>query len=226
MSITSVRFWNFKALRNYSVSIHEMNILVGPNNCGKSTILSAFRVLEQALRTARSKRSWPVTTHSGSRSTGHYLAPDTVPISLENVHSDYDEIDSRIEFRYSSGNKIYIFFPIDGGTTMYWETKGRSFTAPSAFRRAFPDDIQTIPILGPVEPNEPILADQTVKRAAGTPRASRHFRNYWWKYPDGFDNFRRLVEDTWPSMSARPIFLFGLRHLIEVDSHSHVLSSR
>ena len=26
--------------------------------------------------------------------------------------------------------------------------------------------------------------------------------------------------------SGRPIFLFGLRHLIEVDSHSHVLSSR
>lgn len=202
MSITSVKFWKFKAFREYSVSLSTMNVLVGPNNSGKSTILSAFRVLEQGLRTARSKRSWPVNTHLGRPSMGHLLPEDTIPISLENVHSDYDETDSRIEFRYSTGNKIYINFPSTGGVTMYWEVKGKSFSAPSAFRRAFPDEVQTIPVLGPVEPDEPILEDRTVKSAAGTPRASRHFRNYWWKYPQGFDDFQRLIEHTWPGMKV------------------------
>ena len=34
MPITSVKFSNFKALRNYSVSLQRMNVLVGPNNSG------------------------------------------------------------------------------------------------------------------------------------------------------------------------------------------------
>ncbi len=56
MTITSVHFTDYKALSNYSISLHSVNILAGPNNSGKSTILSAFRVLEYALRIAKTKR--------------------------------------------------------------------------------------------------------------------------------------------------------------------------
>ena len=178
-----------------------MNVLVGPNNSGKSTILSAFRALEQALRTARSRRASPVQDHLGNVSLGHFIPENTIPISLENVHSDYVDSDSRIEFRFSSGNKIFIFFPADGGVTMYWNTH-KAFTTPSAFRRAFPDIVQTVPVLGPIEQHESIVTDETIKRAAGTPRASRHFRNYWRKKPEGFNEFQRLVEHTWPGMSV------------------------
>ena len=205
MSITSVKFKNFKALRDYSISLHRMNVLVGPNNSGKSTILSAFRVLEQALRTARSRRASPVRTHGDNMSTGHAIPENTIPISLENVHSDYAESDSRIEFRYSNRNTIYLFFPADGGVIMHWETVHRTPVTPTAFQKAFPDIIQTIPVLGPVEQDEPVVADDTVRRAAGTSRASRHFRNYWRKNPEGFEEFRNLVENTWPGMSiGRP----------------------
>ena len=179
MSITSVRFKKFKALRDYSIALQRMNVLVGPNNSGKSTVLSAFRVLEQALRRARSRKASPVRTHSGTMSMGHNIPESTIPISLENVHSDYGESDSIIEVRYSRGNTICLLFPADGGVTMYWETTTKTPTTPNAFRKAFPDVVQTIPVLGPVEQHEPIVADDTVRRAAGTPRASRHFRNYW-----------------------------------------------
>ena len=84
---------------------------------------------------------------------------------------------------------------------MYWDTK-KVLTTASAFRKAFPDIVQTIPVLGPIEQLEQIVTDETTKRAAGTPRASRHFRNYWRKNPQGFNEFQRLVEDTWPGMSV------------------------
>ena len=205
MSVTSVKFNNFKALRNYSVSLQRMNVLVGSNNSGKSTILSAFRVLEQALRTARARRASLVRTHNDGTSMGHSIPENTIPISLENVHSDYTDSDSRIEFRYSNGNMIYLLFPADGGVTMYWKTTQGIQPTPSAFRKSFPDIIQTIPVLGPIEHHETIVTDETVRRAAGTPRASRHFRNYWHKNPEGFEKFQCLIEDTWPGMSiGRP----------------------
>ncbi len=217
MTISSVRFRNFKALRNYSVSLRDMNVLVGPNNSGKSTVLSAFRVLEQALRTARARRPGRVNSHTGHPTYGHTILESTIPISLENVHSDYAEEDSRIEFRYTNGNLLNIFFPRDGGCYVYWETNGRPITTAAAFRREFPVQVQVIPVLGPVEHEEPIVADDTVKRAAGTPRASRHFRNYWHKNPEGFEAFKKLVEDTWPGMSI------GLPEITNLLDHRLVM---
>ena len=203
MSISSVRFRNFKALRNYSVSLQRMNVFVGPNNSGKSTILSAFRVLEQALRRARARSASLVQVYTGKYVYGHNIPENTIPISLENVHSDYTESDSSIEVRYARGNKIHLLFPADGGVTMYWETAGKLPSTSGAFKKAFPDIVQTIPVLGPVEQLESIVTDETVRRAAGTPVASRHFRNYWRKNPDGFRRFQQLVESTWPGMSIR-----------------------
>ena len=201
MSITSVKFTNYKALRDYSISLHRMNVLVGPNNSGKSTILGAFRVLEQALRTARSRRASLVQTHTQHASYGHIISENAIPITLENVHHDYSDSDSRIEFRYSNNNKLILYFPSDGGVTMYWDVCGKSVTTATAFRKAFPEKIQTIPVLGPIEQDEFVVTDETVRKAAGTPRASRHFRNYWFKNPDGFNSFQDLIEKTWPDMS-------------------------
>ncbi|MDD9960490.1 MAG: AAA family ATPase [Gammaproteobacteria bacterium] len=204
MPIASVRFSNFKALSDFSVSLQSMNVLVGPNNCGKSTILSAFRVLEIALRLARRRRATRVINHQGFQTDGHSLPVARVPIPLENVHSNYAEEDSRIDFHYTNKNTIHLFFPANGGAYVYWDTQGKPAVTPGAFKKAFPDDVRVIPVLGPVEQHETIVADETVRRAAGTPRASRHFRNYWRKNPEGFDRFRELVEETWPTMSIKP----------------------
>ena len=129
---------------------------------------------------------------------------DRTPISIENIHSDYTDADSRIDFHFSNGNWIYLFFPAEGGANIYWETQGQSVTTPSSFRMVFPEEVNVIPVLGPVEQHEVIVREETVKRAAGTPTASRHFRNYWRMNPSGFSEFRRLVEETWPGMSIGP----------------------
>ena len=43
--LTKVIFSDYKALGRYSLTLDHLNILVGPNNCGKSTVIGAFRVL-------------------------------------------------------------------------------------------------------------------------------------------------------------------------------------
>ena len=53
--IRRIDFSNFKALGSYSFSLGEVNILVGPNNSGKSTIIGALRTLDAALRFARTR---------------------------------------------------------------------------------------------------------------------------------------------------------------------------
>ena len=53
---TSVSFRNYKALRQYSVALGGFNILVGPNNSGKSTILGAFRIVAEGMRKASARK--------------------------------------------------------------------------------------------------------------------------------------------------------------------------
>ncbi len=53
--ITSIHFRNYKAFRDYSVSLNDFNVLVGPNNAGKSTVLGSLRILSEALRKAHSR---------------------------------------------------------------------------------------------------------------------------------------------------------------------------
>jgi hypothetical protein len=129
---TSVEFRDYKALGRYHLSLQRMNVMVGPNNSGKSTIVGAFRVLGAGIRRARARS--PETCFVGNKSVlGYRLSDDTLPISLENVHTDLGEIDSSVSFRLSNGNHLHLQFPRDGGCVMVAETQGRRVTSPTGF---------------------------------------------------------------------------------------------
>lgn len=183
--------------------MNDTNILVGPNNSGKSTIISAFRVLQVALKVANARSSVRVPSYNGGSSWGHRIPENSIPISLENVHTDYSDDNTKIEFRFSNANKLILFFPSDGGCILNIDCNGNLTKTPSVFRKQFPFTIQVVPVLGPIEQEEVIVKDETVRRSLGTPRASRHFRNYWYKNQEGFDVFRDMLERTWPGMSIQ-----------------------
>jgi AAA15 family ATPase/GTPase len=154
VKIASIKFSNFKALSDYSISLQGMNILVGPNNSGKSTIISAFRILDVALRKARSRKAERVPIPSGSFGLGHRVPEENINVSLENVATNYNSEDSRIEFRLTNKNRLILFFPNDGGCILTWETPKISVSSPTKFKQEFPINIQVVPVLGPLEHNE------------------------------------------------------------------------
>jgi energy-coupling factor transporter ATP-binding protein EcfA2 len=203
VKITLIRFTNFKSLRNYTVSLQETNVLVGPNNSGKSTIISSLRLLEVALRRASSKNAERVRLPDGTQGFGHHLSLPQLSVSLENVATDYNAEDSRIEFRLSNRNRLFLNFPTDGGCTLYWQTEGAPVMTAGRFSSAFPISVQVVPVLGPLEHKEGYVTEQTVRESLGTHRASRHFRNYWRYFPDGWELFADMVAATWPGMKVQ-----------------------
>lgn len=200
LRITNIKFRNFKALSNYSVSLKEMNVMIGPNNSGKSTIISALRILDVALKKANSKRPDIVPLPTGGTGYGYRVPEEQISVSLENVATDYNDNYSQIEFGLSNRSKLFLYFPVSGGCILHWETAGVSPSTSAKFRSAFPLRIQVVPVLGPLEHEENVVTEDTVKRALNTHRASRHFRNYWRYFPEGWDNFSELVISTWPGM--------------------------
>lgn len=215
LHITSVRFTHYKAFTSFTLGLQDFNVLVGPNNSGKSTIVGAFRILYEGLRKARAKSPDRVEI-DGEMTVGYWIDIDDLPVAAENIFHDYDDSKSaRVQFQLSNGNSLALCFPERGSCVLVPETEGRIARSPREFKAAFDFDIAFVPILGPVELHEPLYAKEAARRALLTTGASRNFRNIWFHYPEGFEQFREMVQSTWPGMDIeRPELSEDGRHLL------------
>ena len=208
---TSVRFRNYKTLKRYSLSLRRFNVLVGPNNSGKSTILGAFRILAEGIRRARAKSSSPIRIEGTTR-WGYSIDLSDLPVSTENVFTNYDDSEAaRIEFHLSDGKELHLIFPELGSCYLICVTSGPSIRTPRQFRTEFPITIGFVPVLGPVDHEEFLYQKEAARKALLTHGASRNFRNIWYHFPEEFDEFRDFIRSTWPGMDIeRPTATPGI----------------
>lgn len=200
---TSVHFKNFKAFKDYWVSLNDFNVLVGPNNSGKSTILGSFKILAEGMKKARARNpiSVPGPDH---RDLGYSVSLDDVPIATENIFTDYDDSEpAQAKFRLSNGNELLLFFFSVGACFMICITKNKTIRSTSQFKKEYNATIGFVPVLGPVEHNEILYQKEAARQALLTHNASRNFRNIWYHYPERFVAFRELLNTTWPGMDIQ-----------------------
>lgn len=150
----------------------------------------------------RSKKAGSIVGPTG-HVPGWRIPDDALPISSENIHTNYLEIPTTVEFRASDGLTITLFFPADGGCFIFGVRDGHFLRAPRDVKN-LELDVRVIPVLGPLEHREEKVGDETVRKNLLTTRASRNFRNYWLHNPEKFDEFSALVSSTWPGMEVGP----------------------
>lgn len=196
----SVKFHRFKAFKEFSIDLKHFNILVGPNNAGKSTVLAAFRILAAALRKASARKAIPVRGPYGTV-LGHDVELSSISIAEENIFYNYHDSEvSEIVFRLSNKNTLTLYFPEQGTCLLIPDAQGKQVSEPSNFKKQFNCPIGFVPILGPVEHHEPLYEKEAARLALFNYRAARNFRNIWYHYPEKFDLFRDLLRKTWLGM--------------------------
>lgn len=203
MKINRIEFDNFKSFSRFSINISEINIIVGPNNSGKSTIIGSLRVLDIAIRSAKNAPPTRINIDENTH-IGYWIPADRLPISIENIRTNYNDLTSKITFVFSNKNKIEIIFPKDGGCALVPHSRNKAITSRAVFRSEFPINLIIVPVLGPLEHEERLLKEETVNSALSTHRASRHFRNYWRNKLNEFSKFADLISNTWPGMELTP----------------------
>ncbi len=197
---TRVVFSRYKAFRQFSVTLKDFNVLVGPNNSGKSTIIGAFRILSEGMRIANSRKP---KSHESIRSWGYQVPLSDLPLASEAIFTDYDDSKpATIEFTLASKDKLRLIFPENNLCYLVSIPQGKRVWTPSKFRKVYDATIRFVPVLGPVEHNERLYKKEAARLALLTHRASRNFRNIWYHYPNEFEEFRALVNETWPGMDV------------------------
>lgn len=201
---TKVHFRNFKAFSDFTLLIKNFNILVGPNNAGKSTIISAFRILAAGLRRANARRAELVQGPRG-RTLAHKIDLEPLSVAGENVFFNYNDSEpATVQFDLSNKASLQLYFPERETCYLIPDALARRCEAPSEFRRLFDCPIGFVPVLGPVEADEQLFNEEAARRALFNYRAARNFRNIWWHFPAPFQEFRDAVRSTWPGMDVKP----------------------
>jgi AAA15 family ATPase/GTPase len=194
-----VDFERFKAFKKFSIKLRRFNVLVGPNNSGKSTVLAAFRILAGGLRKARSRKAERVSGPNGP-TAGYHVDMRSISVAEENIFYNYDTSSpATVTLRLSNGNTLILYFEEQGVCNLIAQAD-KHYLTPSAFEKQFNCPIGFAPILGPVEHNEELYDKEAARRALFNYTASRNFRNIWHHYPDKFDEFRSTLSRTWPGM--------------------------
>jgi energy-coupling factor transporter ATP-binding protein EcfA2 len=197
-----VRFHHFKAFESFTLALRHFNVLVGPNNSGKSTILAAFRILAAAMRRATTRS--PTVVHGPvGKCSGYNVDLQMISVAEENIFFNYDDTEpATVLFTLSNGNTLLLYFPVQGACVLIPDAQGHHIANPSKFRRHFNCTIGFVPILGPVEHHEPLFEKEAARRALFNYKAARNFRNIWYHFPDLFENFRDVLAETWPGMDV------------------------
>ena len=198
-----VAFRRFKAFESFTLHLQHFNIMVGPNNAGKSTILAAFRILAAGLRKANTRRAQLVAGPEG-RVFGYSVDLGALSIAEENIFFNYDDSEpASVNFLLTGDKKLMLYFPEAGSCYLIADNPERRVTSPKEFKSAFNFPIGFVPILGPVEHHERLYEKEAARLALFNYRAARNFRNIWHHYPDEFESFRTILSETWPGMDIQ-----------------------
>ncbi len=199
--IVNIKYSNYKSFKEFSVNLTRFNILVGPNNAGKSTVIGSIKILSEGIRKARSKKPTLIKSPEGANIFGYEIDLSQVPVATENVFHNYDEdTPATIKFILSDKSILQIFFPKRGVCYMNYESDNVIVKSPSDFRKHVTIEIGYVPILGPVDHKERLFQKEAARLALLTYTASRNFRNIWFHYNEDFSEFKELVKTTWPGM--------------------------
>lgn len=177
-----IRVRKYRAFSDFTLHFQAGAYIMGPNNAGKTSLLTALRLVQTALRYAWVRKASEMRTHGLLTVRAYPLSLREYPSLSQSVRHEFRDDETIIEVHWSSGALITIVWPAEVGdvdTTPYFYLKrpgGFIVETPALAKKWFPR-LGVIPPLVPVEHEETLLDESYVRLHVESRLASRHFRN-------------------------------------------------
>jgi energy-coupling factor transporter ATP-binding protein EcfA2 len=193
---------NFRSFPNFKITFGDGAYLVGPNNAGKSTILTALRTADVLVRFAQRRNATLRRLHGNRNFLAYPIILNEFPALEQSVHYEFDStVEARFELTWQSGARLVAVwqkpFPDEPPDNFFYleNIPGLQPRDVTSVRSSFPL-LGVIPILTPLDVEEERLTDDYVLNSISTRLSSRHFRNQLrlMKADGTFDDFSRYIE--------------------------------
>lgn len=211
--LASVQLTNYRCFDNHEISFRNMNVVVGANNAGKSTLVEALRLL--GLVTARFRgltyKDPPQWTDLPRRMTGVSPAMGDIDLRGGSVFHRYGDPPAIIKAGFSDGSTVEVRVgPENRIFGIIHDSTGRVVASKRQARDIHIPSIAILPQIGPLQESEPLLSSEYVKRSMDTGLASRHFRNQMYHFrSEYFDDFKRRAEESWHRLRIESLNVEG-----------------
>ena len=189
--LEKLKLKNFRCFEDYEIEFDKFNVIVGKNNTGKSTVIDAIKLISNVRRHAPYRKDLK-------------LKPKDIPFSQTNLTYNYMDEDSIIYSKFSDNTEIKVVFPTDGEPYAELSQDGMGIFRKTLIKRHFGHSIGIIPPIGVFEETENLRDEKYLCSIMVSHLTQRHFRNIWYYFDDGFEDFRTIIEETWPECTIKP----------------------
>jgi energy-coupling factor transporter ATP-binding protein EcfA2 len=197
MQLKEVRIEHYKAFDRFTLTLGSKAFLVGPNNAGKSTLISAMRAASEMIRHASRRRPTLYRSHEGRTVRAHELSPVAKTLVTENLRHQFRSAETSLRLKTDTDLILTAVWPQDEDEIpfFYLERRdGRLLSEPKSVREMV-SEIGIVSGLYPVNQRERVLADDYVRMHYETRRSSQHARNHLLQLAATFDDKRDDFEE-------------------------------
>jgi len=207
--IKELRLQNYRGFVQHTIPFKKLNVIVGANNAGKSTIVEALGII--SLVTNRYKNlaykkspEWLLiegNVYGVSPSMKH------AEISFDSICNQYkDEFPAVISATFGDGSEVMVYLNKKGDIHAVIKVEnGKILSSKRDAGKIELPNINILPQVGPVQKDEVILDPDYVKSAVGSSLSPLHFRNQLNIFESYFPSFQKLVEQTWPGVMVQQL---------------------
>jgi hypothetical protein len=183
--IQRLQLTNYRSFRNFAIQFSDSACLVGPNNAGKSTVLTAIRLADNFLRVAHARRPTRREVYSEAGYDCYSTSLAEFPSLAESLRHEFHGNETSLELTWRNGNRLFASWPevdaIEPGVEpegfFFLQKKNKQQPRDSGEARLEFPRLGIVPVLSPLEHAELVLNEEYVKRHVSTRLSSRHFRN-------------------------------------------------
>lgn len=201
--IKEIELKNYRCFANSKIVYKDLNILVGKNNAGKSSMIEALRMVAYASQKATSTvyKDAPSDLNISRREKGIKIDVEKLKIDLRGIVYLYEEKIATINACFDDGCKIVIVANKEVAYAFLYGPDGKNIKSKAKAEKYGFAKIGILPQIGLIKENEKKLAEDTVNNNRESYLSSRHFRNEILLYEDKYwRKFKKIAEENWESL--------------------------
>lgn len=207
--IKELKLENYRGFDKHTIPFKSLNVIVGANNAGKSTVVEALRITSFVVNRYRNLtyRKVPEWLEIGGINYGVSPSLKNSEINFESICNQYhNEQPAVISASFTDGSNVTTYLNNKGEIhSVIKSPKGKILSSRSDARKIDLPSINILPQVGPVQREELILDPDYIKSAIGSSLSPLHFRNQLNVFYNLFPDFQEMVEKTWTGVMVKQL---------------------
>lgn len=197
--IKKLKIENYRGYQSHEMEFRDLNIVVGKNNAGKTTLIEALRLVSLVTRRYKTApiRNVPNWLHIPKINIGVSPSLQRIDFSYTNIFHSYGDPPAIISAEFTNGTVVKIYFAGEKQFHAVLYANRDKVCKRDQIRDLELPTINILPQISPLLQEEKVLQEEYVKLNIDSPTSSRHFRNQLGCFYSDYNKFKELAESTW-----------------------------